>query len=402
MVKRILVLDNQKIWPPDSGAPIRIFNMFKNLPKEFNITYIGTTAYDNFLHFEKQLTRNFKEKIIKIDKPILLFNSFLTKVVNGVHTFDVVISIYEYFNKNFKKIIEKEAKKSDVIIASHPWFFPHIKKFKKKILIYDSHNCEYLLKKDELKSNLIGKIILRIIKYIEKTACRKSNIIFACSEENKESFKELYKIKEEKIHVLPNSIDTNELKPPTKEEQKKAKEELSLKNKKTIIFVGTYYGPNNEALDFIIKELVRLKDYIFLIVGNIDLHFKKDYKDKRIKNLKFYGKVNWKKLKKLYQAADIAINPMFSGSGINIKMLDYMACGIPCVTTEIGARGIKEAKNEENMIICSANRFREEIKKLMNDKEKKERFKRISRRIAEKHYDYKIVSKKLARIITKR
>lgn len=399
MVKKILVTDNQKIWPPDSGAPIRVFNMFKNLPKEYDMTYLGTTAYDSFLHHEKQLTPNFKEKIVKIEKPILLFNSSLTKITKGVHTFDIVISIYEYFNKKFRKILNEEAEKSDILIATHPWFFPHIKKIKNKILIYDSHNCEYLLKKYDLKKTLAGKILLLFIKHIEKTACKKSDIVIACSEENKESFKELYKIKEEKIYVLPNSIDAEEIKPATEKERARAKRILGLTNKKTIIFVGTYYGPNNEALDFVIEKLSRLKEYTFLIVGNINLHFQKKYGNKKIENLKFYGKTDWEKLKLLYKVSDLAINPMFSGSGINIKMLDYMAAGIPVITTPVGARGIKEVKNNEHMLICEAKDFEKEIQNLMNNKRTKDKFRVRSRQIIEKHYDHQVISKNLNELL---
>lgn len=399
MVKKILITDNQKIYPPDSGAPIRIFNMFKNLSKKYQTTYLGVTAYDNFLQHEKQLTQNLKEKVVKIDKPILLFNSALTSKTKGVHTFDIVISIYEYFNKKFKKELDKEAQNAKILIATHPWFFPHIKKYKNKTLIYDSHNCEYLLKKDELKKTFLGKIMLRIIKHVEKTACKKSDLVIACSEDNKESFKKLYKIKDEKIRVLPNSIDDEKIKPVTEKEREKAKQELGLNGKKMILFIGTYYEPNNEALDFIIKNLTELKDYTFLIAGNLDIHYKKEYSNKKIDNLRFYGKLDWKKLTKLYKASDLAINPMFSGSGINIKMLDYMAAGIPTISTPIGARGIEEVENGKHMVICKAKNFEKEIKQLMKDKKRKEEFKIESRKLIENHYSYKIISKKFEKIL---
>ena len=39
----------------------------------------------------------------------------------------------------------------------------------------------------------------------------------------------------------------------------------------------------------------------------------------------------------IFDAADVALNPMQSGSGTNLKMLDYFAAGLPVVTTAIGA-----------------------------------------------------------------
>jgi glycosyltransferase involved in cell wall biosynthesis len=35
------------------------------------------------------------------------------------------------------------------------------------------------------------------------------------------------------------------------------------------------------------------------------------------------------------------MNPMQSGSGTNLKMLDYFAAGLPVVTTERGSRGLR-------------------------------------------------------------
>ena len=36
----------------------------------------------------------------------------------------------------------------------------------------------------------------------------------------------------------------------------------------------------------------------------------------------------------------VAPNPLFSGAGTNLKMLDYMAAGAPIVASPVGARGL--------------------------------------------------------------
>jgi glycosyltransferase involved in cell wall biosynthesis len=42
----------------------------------------------------------------------------------------------------------------------------------------------------------------------------------------------------------------------------------------------------------------------------------------------------------LLRVADVALNPMLRGSGTNMKMLDYMAAGVPVISTAVGARGL--------------------------------------------------------------
>jgi len=44
-------------------------------------------------------------------------------------------------------------------------------------------------------------------------------------------------------------------------------------------------------------------------------------------------------LKALYAAADIAVNPVAYGSGSSVKIAEYLAAGLPIVTTPVGARG---------------------------------------------------------------
>jgi len=392
---KILITDNQRLTPVDGGAQVRIYNQIRYLPENFEVTYLGTTAYDLLEQKEKQVKYNINEVVVEIKKPILLFNSFLTRKVHGVHTFDIVISLYERFNKEFKQKIHCLAQESDILIASHPWFFPFIKNYENKILIYDSHNCEYLLKKEVLTKMLLGKVLLAIIKKIEKNACRKSDLIFACSEENKKSYIELFNVPESKIKVLPNSVDTNEIKPVSKQEKVKAKKILGINDSKTILFVGTYYGPNNEGFDFILTKLVAyLKDFIFLIVGNVNLYFYDVYgkKTQIPHNLKMFGKVSHQKYNEILAASDIAINPMFSGSGINIKMLDYMAAGIPIISTKIGARGLRISHND--MVICETHEFIKEISTL--DSQRIKIMTNNSLRIIKKYYDSSIICKKFS------
>lgn len=44
----------------------------------------------------------------------------------------------------------------------------------------------------------------------------------------------------------------------------------------------------------------------------------------------------------LFAQVPLSINPMLAGTGINIKLLEAMACGVPTVSTATGARGLPE------------------------------------------------------------
>jgi glycosyltransferase involved in cell wall biosynthesis len=65
-------------------------------------------------------------------------------------------------------------------------------------------------------------------------------------------------------------------------------------------------------------------------------------------------------------ASDLAINPMFSGSGTNIKMFDFMAAGLPIVSTPIGARGISQG-SETVFSVCDKEHFARGVQQVLND-----------------------------------
>ena len=44
-----------------------------------------------------------------------------------------------------------------------------------------------------------------------------------------------------------------------------------------------------------------------------------------------------------FRAADVALNPMYEGAGVNLKVLEYLAMGLPTVTTRFGIRGLEVA-----------------------------------------------------------
>ncbi len=539
---RILVIDNQVISPVESGASIRIFNLFGKLPKSYDVHYIGVSGWQHLENGVKNLSQNFKEEIIPLGKSFICADNLFSNMIKSIRSFDVLCSYLMFLNPKFMKRLNEEIKKADIVIASHPWFFSYLKNCKDKIKVYDSHNCEYLLYKKFLRGSVSKKVFSSLIKKIEKDACLYSDVILACSDKDRENFIRLYNAKRNKIFLVPNPIDTASVLPTGEKEI--AKKDLGVKGK-TVVFIGTYYLPNIEAFQFIMEKLVpNMKEYTFLIVGSIEYAFlepvdeylkdvpiekvkienkgilgygyfnlemwsnppfnvrwtKKEFsliikdnditkikiglrslkkincelfvndnkirdfklktgkefekfdfnfekksnvncvfklnklnksiirdtrdigiaiseisyvsngKRKKIslektiapllipENVRLYGKVSNEKLKQIYKAADAAINPMFSGSGLNIKMLDYMAAGLPVISTEVGARGLK-IENDKELIICKSNKFKEKIEFLFNNVELYEQLRKNARKIVEKKYDSKIITKKLDKLL---
>lgn len=64
----------------------------------------------------------------------------------------------------------------------------------------------------------------------------------------------------------------------------------------------------------------------------------------------------------------IMVVPLFSGSGMRIKIIEGMALGKPIITTDIGTEGIPTVNGENIMIANSADQFIKSINLLINDR----------------------------------
>jgi glycosyltransferase involved in cell wall biosynthesis len=177
-----------------------------------------------------------------------------------------------------------------------------------------------------------------------------------------------------------------------------------MEDKKTVLFVGSNYKPNAEAVDFIVNVLAHeLPGFQFLIMGGVGDPYLQSLRSSAElvpRNVKFFGTVDEELRNTIYKASDIAINPMLSGSGTNIKMFDYMAAGIPVISTHRGARGI-EAPND-TFIVCEASEFVKNIQMVLYNKTLLREMSKKAREFVEDKFDWKIIAQSAYSVIQSR
>lgn len=105
------------------------------------------------------------------------------------------------------------------------------------------------------------------------------------------------------------------------------------------------------------------------------------------KNVYLLGQVSDEEKKEILKISDIAINPMLSGSGTNIKVLGYLSAGIPTITTPTGARGL-DLIDQKHALICEIEDFPRKIHDLLSDDHLAESLKKNGRTLVEQRYDW--------------
>jgi len=397
MKKRVLVTDTAPLYPPRWGGPKRIWNLYSSFPPDlFDITYVGVG--NNLGEGQKyrlnRISDNFKEVLCSLPSHYYLWRILEQRIVKNKHL-DLFVYLCMHTDSQFKYILS--ADNTDIIIFSHPWSSLCVQKADSQFFIYDAHNCEYLLMDRILGRHILKKVILNKVKKIEGDACKKSNLILVCSEKEKNDFIKLYNVKQDKIIIVPNGANP---KMQDSANKKLCRNKLSISlSDKIIFFVGAYYKPNIDSARFIIEKLsAELSEFVFLISGSVSHFFKPNVMPK---NVRLLEEIDDADLDAAFRSADIAINPMFDGSGINIKMLDYMSYGLPIVTTQVGARGI-ETFCKQPMAISSVDKFSENIKIIDEDVKLYKRMSEDGRSLITDYYNWKLISKQLQEDIIKR
>jgi glycosyltransferase involved in cell wall biosynthesis len=96
-----------------------------------------------------------------------------------------------------------------------------------------------------------------------------------------------------------------------------------------------------------------------------------------------------------YHSYDIMLVPLWSGSGLRIKLVEGLAYGKAIITTSIGAEGIPYSHNKDMMIADSSKEFAQQIISLLSNDLKKQELQQAARVLAEKTFDYQLIAQQL-------
>ena len=332
---KLTVVATYPIYPPRGGGQNRIYYLYRELAKEFEITVISL-VHSSLTYAKKELAPNFFEIEIPKSKLHEEKEQILTKEL-GFATTDLAMLKYYELTPQFKEAIITNALESEAVILTNPYVYPLIKKYSKKPFIYESQNVEYLLKKEMM--SVLSNEILKYLFKIEKECYLNSSLFTVCSKDDAKNFKKLYG-KRDNIYFISNGVDLSSTPYFSKKRKNRLKAFLGF-NKKIAIFMGSAHKPNIQAVEEIIKIAKDKPNIEFIILGGLKVAFENK---KLPKNITFTGVVDNRTKERYLRVADIALNPMLTGSGTNLKMMDYLASGVATISTPIGARGLDISK----------------------------------------------------------
>jgi glycosyltransferase involved in cell wall biosynthesis len=363
----------------DTGPSVRIYNLAKGvaalgnevrvvMPKETNISDCieGVEVY-GFRGLYPKIVLKALKKLVGVARSTSLY----------------------FYDLLFISRVSRLIRESDVVQIEQQTagglLIPFIKIVLKRPVVVDCHDVFQALRVKH--TNAMRKFIET---FLERLAYRYGDMVLTVSEKEKEYLVSCG-VRKHNIRVIPNGVDTEIFNGSS--ESSGIRNRYGLKGFRTVIFVGNMeYFPNWEAVQLIASEIAprvlrEIKKTKFLIVG-------RTLKKIDSSNLFFTDVVD--NVAVLLGVSDVAIAPLLHGSGTRLKILEYFSCGLPVVSTTVGAEGLDVTDGVHILIADGVDLFASRVVDLLKDNALSKKLGKAARDLVVDKYDWMKVAKKLA------
>lgn len=193
-------------------------------------------------------------------------------------------------------------------------------------LVYASHNVEAALKRGLAGGHEAGVLAAGITDGLERRLVAAATCVIACAEEDAAVFR--------RLGARTLLVGHGATAPAA------AAPEAEPEGPPVLGFLGSAHGPNREAAAFLAREVApRLPQVVVEVVGEVCEALEGPLPP----NLRLRGPLGTAEKSAALQGWSLALNPVESGGGANLKLADYLAHGLMVVATPFGARGLPVA-----------------------------------------------------------
>lgn len=308
----------------------------------FDVEVIVKTSLSEFDKIKEE-SRRLRIKIVPVSYKSS--RSFFKRIWNPLFWDGAA---YEYYDREIQNTFEMELEnfKPDFVWFDYTYLWPLYKHAKKRgvPIITRSINFEpiHFLQEDGMSFLNLIKFSIKFLS--ELIAIKKSNFVFSITPKEEHIYKKLgvKNILNLPLRGLPLCL----------RQEKNIKE----KEKIDIFFMGSTYNVshNKKALEFLVQDIVPSinkiapRKFIFHILG---AKIPKDMEKYFQKNIVYEGYIE--NLNDFLGDMDIAVVPSLFGAGMQQKIFEPLARGIPTIASSRGIAGYS-FKDREHLFLASS------------------------------------------------
>jgi len=364
---KILQVTNKVPYPTKDGGAIACMNLtrgFAMLGHGVTVLAMNTIKHHIEISDIPESVKDWAEfRLVYVPARISALSAVINLLFSG-KPYNAIRFISKSFARELKKLLQQ--KQFDIVQMEGLYVCPYInviRKYSDAKIVYRAHNIESeIWERTAALSRGLKKLYIKIlagrIKSFEKGFINKYDLLVPITERDGIILNNMGNTKP--VCVSPTGIDTKVLIPHSK----------NLEHPSLFHIGSLEWGPNQEGLIWFIDRCwPKIHDKFPSLKFYIAGRRAPEWLVKRFSapNIIFMGEIA--DAYEFMNSKSIMIVPLFSGSGMRIKIIEGMALGKPIVTTPIGTEGISTMSGKNILIADNEQGFLLDIERLITDPE---------------------------------
>jgi glycosyltransferase involved in cell wall biosynthesis len=390
---------------------MKILQLCKKFPfplkdgESIAVTYLSNALHNLGCEISL-LSMNTSKHFVNIDELPADFNHYkeihVTPLDNSIKYFDAFKNLFSKDSYHVSRFVCPDFKDKlisllqqnqyDVVQLETLYLAPYIEVIKQHsnaLITMRAHNVEFEIweriteNTKFLPKRLYLKYLTNKLKRYELAHLNKYDYLVAVSERDLRKFKSLgYK---NGAISSPIGLDLKNYNPTYKHDVSQ-----------DICFIGALdWIPNMEGLTWFIDKVwpalsERFPNLKFHIAGR---NTPDSLKALNIKNIVVHGEVP--DAIRFMENYTMMVVPLFSGSGMRVKILEGMALSMVVITTEMGKEGIHAENGEHLLVADSPDAFIAQIASVLSGQKDRKKIGAAAKSFVEDYYDHGVNAKKL-------
>jgi polysaccharide biosynthesis protein PslH len=371
-----IAIYNMAVGLVSQGAEVHLLTM--NTSKHF---YAGSLGVEGLSHYASVDS-------VFVDNRIKWGEALFNLAKGGSY------HVSRFISRDFKHKLQEllQANSYDIVQMETLYLAPYltvIQDFSKAKIVMRAHNVEFEIWERIYRNSGGWK---RWYLYLQLKRLRKYELslyasfdMWLCI-----SDRDLDKMKALGLKVMAQTIQVPVTAPLTSASREWIPKDLVLG------FIGSLdWMPNKEGLEWFLKE-------VWPSIPHHKIHCKlkiagrntpQAFFKMREKNVEVLGEVE--SSQSFFDSIDVLVVPLFSGSGIRIKIIEAMASGLLVLTTPVGVEGIP-AKHQQTILLANtAEEFVQNLQWIQEHPQRVVEMGSKAKALVHEHFDAGHISKKL-------
>lgn len=380
---KILFVSAVLPYPLYSGGQVRVYNLLKELSKKHEITLLSFIRNEGEIEDAKNLD------FLKQVDLVLRGRAWQPKyVLASLGKYPFLLNTYDSAEMRDKIVQLMNAEKFDGIHIEPFYVWPSLPETDLPIVVGE-HNIEYEVYKsyvEHMRIPLVKQLFaydVEKLKRWEEEVWKKVNQVITVSNEEKEIVKQF----NPKVIMIPNGVDTSYF----------SFKKTGVIQNLTVLFVGSFRWMQNR--DAVHELVTKIWPVIWKKYPKAKLRIVGKSAEEKLKALitRSGGELidSTHDIRKEFERATVLVAPIRIGGGTSYKILEAMACGVPVLTSGLGATGL-EVQDKKQLCICSSPEdYLVAVDKIMEDQGFRENLRMAARRLVEEKYSWVNIAKAL-------